>query len=166
MIEGYSTLLNELDTQLTTHSVTPNLVIVPVSIGGLAQAVVTHYSSTPTKILTVEPNTAASLYSSLVAGERKSFVVGNSIITGMNYGTVSEAAWPVLKEGVDISVTVSDEEAVRDVELFKEMGPVNVGYCTGAMLSGLKAVLEEGNGRAMLGLGVDGEGVVVMIGTN
>jgi len=81
----------------------------------------------------------------------------------MDYGTVSEAAWPVLKEGVDVSVTVSDEEAVRDVLLF---GGLDAGHCSGATLSGLKTVLGEEKGRAMLGLSEAGEGVVVLIGTD
>ncbi|CAM5339892.1 hypothetical protein SGLAM104S_08357 [Streptomyces glaucescens] len=49
IVEGYSTLCAEIDEQLAAAGVAegPDLVSIPVGVGSLAQAVVTHYRSRP-----------------------------------------------------------------------------------------------------------------------
>jgi hypothetical protein len=57
IVDGYSTLLAEIDAQLGDTSAA--LVVIPMGVGSLAQAVVTHYRSRgtgqPTALLGVEP---------------------------------------------------------------------------------------------------------------
>ena len=117
--------------------------VLPVGVGGLAQAAVTHYKSSSghtIRFLTVEPEVAACLYSSLLAGKRVDVEQKETILKHLSYGTVAEAAWEVLKDGVDASTVVSDAEVLEAVE---ELGSldVEVGGCGGAVLAALKSVL-------------------------
>ncbi|RFU39681.1 pyridoxal-phosphate dependent enzyme [Actinomadura logoneensis] len=139
--EGYTTLFTEIDERLGG---TPGLVAVPVGVGSLAQAAVTHYRSGPAgrrpTLLAVEPATAASLLASLRAGRRTSTPPGRTIMAGLNCTTPSETAWPLLRAGVDAAVAVSDAEAARAVRDLAELG-VDAGPCGAASLAGLRAAL-------------------------
>ncbi|MDO5501857.1 MAG: pyridoxal-phosphate dependent enzyme, partial [Actinomycetia bacterium] len=60
IVEGYDTLLDEIDEELGRA---PDLVVVPVGVGSLAQAVVSHYrrgGAGGSGVLAVEPDTAAA----------------------------------------------------------------------------------------------------------
>lgn len=164
IVEGYSTIFKEIDAQL--GGVRPDWIIIPVGIGGLAQAAVTHYKTSIaghiTRILTVEPETAASLYTSLKKGELSIVETGETILKGMNYGTVANAAWPVLQAGVDASVIVPDEEVKEGMKDLKG-DDIEVGPCGGAVVAALKNVLGDQETRNALGLGEDA--TVVLIGT-
>ncbi|CBY01946.1 hypothetical protein LEMA_P007330.1 [Plenodomus lingam JN3] len=111
VVEGYSTMLIEADKQLQDLSIrTVTHAIVSVGVGSWAQAVAMHYKarSTPVTVVTVEPDTAASLKASLETGKITPITTGHTIMNGMNCGTTSTTAWKILEEGVDLSVTVSD----------------------------------------------------------
>ena len=162
-MEGYSTIFKELDVQLGGKG--PDWIVVPVGIGGLAQAAVTHYKAPRlwghvTRVLTVEPETAASLHTSLRKGELLSVETGKTILEGMNYGTVSKAAWPILKEGVDVSVVVCDEDVKAGIETLNGKG-VDVGPCGGAVLAALEGILEDEELRKELRMGSDVTAVLV-----
>jgi diaminopropionate ammonia-lyase len=154
-------MLLEIDEQL--NGVIPTVIVTPCGVGSLAQAIVTHYKtgSVPqTAVLTVEPQTAGSLHESLKAGKSLSISTSSSIMTGLECGTISCAAWPILKEGVNVSVTVSDWEAHEAVLELDRMG-IKAGPCGAAALAGLRFVASKE--RQVLGL--DGEAVVVLICT-
>jgi diaminopropionate ammonia-lyase len=164
-VEGYTTMLLEIDEQL--RGVEPNVIVIPCGVGSLAQAVVTHYKnktnrSSPTAVLTVEPRTAGSLHESLKAGTSLSISTSSTIMTGLECGTISTAAWPVLKEGVDVSVTVSDSE-VHEAVLELERAGVGAGPCGAAALAGLRFVASVD--PKLLHFGLDEESVVVLICT-
>ena len=164
-LKRYSTIFKELDIQLGWKG--PDWIVVPVGIAGLAQAAVTHYKAPRlwghvTRVLTVEPETAASLHISLKKGELLSVETGETIMEGMNYGTVAKAAWPVLKEGVDVSVVVHDEEVKAAMETLSGED-VNVGPCGGAVLAALEGILKGEELRKELRMGSDD--TVVLVGT-
>src|SRR6202012_6225045 len=94
IVAGYQTLLGEIDDQLDRA---PDLVVVPVGVGSLAQAVVTHYRQPGTPhpvVLAVEPDSAACLLASLHAGERTSVGTAGTIMAGLHCGTASAAGLP------------------------------------------------------------------------
>jgi len=67
IVQGYQTLLQEVDAQLGGA---PDLVTVPVGVGSLAEAVVRHYrrpAAAHPGVLSVEPDTAACVLASLTA---------------------------------------------------------------------------------------------------
>lgn len=150
VVEGYSTMLNESDVQVpeatggeaTTHA------FIPVGVGSIAHAVTKHYKKYPlgsqsrASVITVEPTTAACLKASLQAGQMTTVETGDSIMCGMNCGTVSSTAWPTLASGVDADVTVTDEEAHAAVTELSTMG-MQPGPCGAATLSALRKASYE-----------------------
>lgn len=131
-----------MDSKLSQNP--PDLLVVPVGVGGLAQAAVTHYksfsASHKTRILTVESEVAASLHSSLLASERKEVETGETMLKYLNYGTVAEAAWDILKYGVDGNVVVEDAEVEDALKELRSEG-FEGGPCSGAVLAGLRSLV-------------------------
>ena len=162
IVQGYQTLLDEIDTQL---GATPDLVAVPVGVGSLAEAVIRHYrhpGAAHPSVLSVEPDTAACVLASLTAARPTTVPTAATVMAGLNCGTVSRSAWPVLRAGCDAAVAVSDQDALRAVA---DLG--RLGVCSGpsgaATLAGARAALTDPGRRAALGL--DDDAVVVLLST-
>lgn len=154
IVDGYATLVQEADEQVAEQGLCcPDLVVVPAGVGSLAQAVVHHYRSTDCApaILVVEPDTAASVTTSLHAGRIVTVDTGDTVMTGLNCGTVSEIAWPTLRGGVDASVTVTDAQALAAVLELVDLG-VDSGPCGAATLAALRMVASDDEHRRQLGL--------------
>ncbi|MGW1373057.1 diaminopropionate ammonia-lyase [Streptomyces sp. NPDC002446] len=171
IVEGYSTLCAEVDEQLAAQGVAegPDLVSVPVGVGSLAQAVVTHYRSRPSgrapALLSVEPETAACALESLTVGEPVSITTGDTTMAGLNCGTLSSIAWPYLYGGLDAAVAIQDADSARAAARLAALG-VSSGPCGAATLAGLRTVLTGAGAdarRTALGLGPSS--VVVLLST-
>ncbi|MER7761602.1 pyridoxal-phosphate dependent enzyme [Streptomyces sp. NPDC097619] len=185
IVEGYATLCAEIDEQLAVAGAgTPALVAVPVGVGSLAQAVVTHYRGThtarptthrpahpagggaaPTALLAVEPEAAPCLLESLLHGAPVTVDTGRTVMAGLNCGTVSALAWPYLSAGIDAAVSVTDAAATRAAADLATLG-LPAGPCGAAALAGLRTALTgpgASDRRARLGLGADA--VVVLLST-
>lgn len=136
IVEGYTTLVAEVDEQL---GVRPDVVVVPVGVGSLAQAVVAHYRARlgGPMVLAVEPENAPSLTSALTVGEPTRVDTRATVMTGLNCGTVSAAAWPILASGLDAAVAVSEAAALRATRDLAALG-VDAGPCGAATLAGLR----------------------------
>jgi diaminopropionate ammonia-lyase len=162
IVQGYQTLLDEIDTQLGG---TPDLVAVPVGVGSLAEAVVRHYrrpGAAHPSVLSVEPDTAACVLASLTAGHATTVTTAATVMAGLNCGTVSRSAWPVLRAGCDAAVAISDTDALRAVADLGQLG-ISSGPSGAAALAGARAALTEPVRRAALGLADDA--VVVLLST-
>ncbi|MFL6128635.1 MAG: diaminopropionate ammonia-lyase [Mycobacteriales bacterium] len=157
VVEGYATLPAEIGP-------VPDLVVVPIGVGSLAQAVVTHYRSggRAAAVLGVEPETAACVLASLRAGRRRSVRTGATVMAGLNCGTPSSLAWPVLRDGLDAAVAVSDDQASRAVADLGDLG-VSSGPSGAATLAAARAALGEEARRAALRVGP--EATVVLLST-
>ncbi|MHA7960766.1 diaminopropionate ammonia-lyase [Streptomyces sp. L500] len=170
IVEGYATLCAEIDDRLAlARAGAPGLVAVPVGVGSLAQAVVTHYRSRrdgrAPALLAVEPENAAGLAASLAAGRPVTVATGGTTMAGLNCGTVSHLAWPVLRDGLDAAVTVTDAESARAAADLASFG-VSSGPCGAASLAGVRAALTGAGAdgrRAALGLGP--ASVIVLLST-
>lgn len=166
IVDGYSTLCLEVDDQLSALGLAaPDLVIVPVGVGSFAQAVVSHYRGAGTDggtLLAVEPDRAAGLVASLRAGKPVTAPTGDTIMTGLNCGTVSALAWPVLRDGLDGAVTVSDDQAAAAVEDLARLG-VDSGPCGAATLAAARLVLGQAGWREAIDLRRDA--VVLLLST-
>ena len=140
----------EVDEQLQGQSA--DLIVAPVGVGSFAQAVVSHYKSEgkDTAVLTVEPDTAGCLYKSLTHGESRPIATPvPTIMTGLDCGTVSSIAWPLLRDGVDASLTVSDFETHQAVNILEGLG-VSAGPCGAAPLAALRRL--SSSDKTALGL--------------
>lgn len=166
IVDGYSTMLAEVDAQLAGRGIDgADLLVVPAGVGSFAQSVVHHYRSTPRHapaLLIAEPDSAACLTTALYMGRVVPVPTGDTVMTGLTCGTVSQIAWPTLQGGVDASVTVTDDQALSAVSELAAIG-VDSGPCGAATLAALRAVADQEDLRAALGLG--GETVVVLLST-
>ena len=132
-------MLQEIDERL---NITQHMIFVsPVGVGSLAEAVVSYCKTIGRKstVLAVEPHSAACLWQSLQAGQSKTIETESTIMSGMNCGTVSTAAWPTLKAGLDASVTISDDESHEAIVYLRSVG-VAAGPCGAASLAALRYV--------------------------
>ncbi|EED17177.1 diaminopropionate ammonia-lyase, putative [Talaromyces stipitatus ATCC 10500] len=162
--QGYSTIFEEIDHDLQLLGLSGSVVVSPVGVGSLAHACVQHYKTSSTtdatKVVTVEPDTAACFYKSFQTKNAEKISTSNTIMTGMNCGTVSHAAWQDLIHLVDASLTVSDYEVHRAVQYLRFHG-VSSGPCGATGVAALRRLnLED---RAKLGLNL--ESVIVLLNT-
>jgi diaminopropionate ammonia-lyase len=166
IVEGYSTLLSEIDAQLAEHGIAqPGLVSVPVGVGSLAQAAVAHYRSqgAPASVLSVEPDTAACVAASLRNGRLQTVPTGLTIMNGLNCGTPSFLAWPYLQNGLDGALAVTDDSTRRAVADLAAAGIVS-GPSGAASLAGARVALTgEGSPERRHQLRIDRHAVVVCI---
>lgn len=208
IVEGYSTLFAELDAQLAAAGAgVPDLVAVPVGVGSLAQAAVTHYRARPAAgtehhpaatgatehhpavggtehfptagdtehfpvagdtgaaLLAVEPEAAACVLESLSRGQRISVETGDTAMAGLNCGTPSSLAWPVLRAGLDAAVAIGEAEGARAVRDLAALG-VSAGPCGAASLAGVRAALTgAGAAERRTALAIDHTSTLVLLST-
>lgn len=144
--DGYGTMLTETDRQVfsQTGGRSADFAFVSVGVGSWAHAVVGHYMANDpgNKIITVEPVAAPSFKESLHCGEITPIDTGETIMNGMNCGTTSIIAWPVLRDGSYAAITVTDVEAHKSLQYLQGKG-VNAGPCGAATLAALRKLCAE-----------------------
>jgi diaminopropionate ammonia-lyase len=143
----------------------PARVAAPAGAGARAPAGVAHSrrAGVPRPaLLSVEPDTAACVLRSLAAGAPVTVDTAATVMAGLNCGTVSAAAWPVLRAGCDAAVAVTDAATLQAVADLADLG-VSSGPSGAATLAGVRAALSTLERRA--GLGLDGTSTVVLLST-
>jgi diaminopropionate ammonia-lyase len=172
VIEGYSTMLWEIDDELERRGEAgPELVVVQIGVGAFAAAVIRHFRSQQTsrhpKVLGVEPANADCVLRSVAEGRIVS-VPGphDSIMAGLNCGRPSLVAWPAVSRGADVFVAVDDEPAREAMRLMAASNLVS-GETGAAGLGGLLELLRGGSSgqqqeEARRALGVNRESRVLL----
>jgi diaminopropionate ammonia-lyase len=170
IVEGYSTLFAETDMQLADAGVAgPGLVIIPVGVGSLAQAAVTHYRSRAggpaPALLSVEPVSAAGVLASLGKGELVTVPTDATVMAGLNCGTPSMLAWPYLRAGLDAALAISDADSIAAARELAGHG-IPAGPCGAASLAGaLAALTREGADARRAALAIGPDTTVVLLST-
>ena len=150
VIDGYATIFAEVDAELEAQGEPgPDAVIVQMGVGALAAAAV-KWARRPGRtgpeplLVVVEPGTADCGLRSAEAGHPV-VVPGphRSIMAGLNCGTVSEIAWPVVAAGVDWFVSVDDAAAEAAMRDLASLG-LAAGETGAAGLAGLRAAVDAG----------------------
>lgn len=160
IMQGYTTILRELDEQLARQDDTRvDLVAVQMGVGGLATAVAWHYRRPDLihkpRIVGVEPVAADCVLASARAGHIVN-VPGphRSIMAGLCCGTPSLVAWPIISQGIDLFVAVDDEWARAAMRELAKVAVVS-GETGAAGLAGLLALLtgpDKEENRQLLGV--------------
>ena len=130
IVEGYSTMLEEIDEALGNESASIDLVVLPVGVGSLADAMARHFRAESRarcpELISVEPLGAACLLESLARGESVSVPrVQGTMMAGLDCGTLSKISWPVLKASVDVAMAIEDDHAARAMRALAEEGIVS-----------------------------------------
>lgn len=106
IMEGYSTLAEEIDQQLASHSAElPTHVILQAGVGsfagGVLGAMAWRWGECLPKVIIAEPEAASCIYASAKAKDGKLRVVGgdlSTIMAGLACGEPNPTAWPILRD--------------------------------------------------------------------
>ncbi len=143
VMEGYSTIMHEIDDELAQRGEDGfDLIAVQFGVGALAAAVVQHYGRKSRPIIvSVEPLRAACMLESMIVG-RIVPVPGphDSIMAGLNCGQPSIVAWPLVSRRLDAAVAFADEYARVAMRALRRCGVV-AGETGAAGLGALLAAL-------------------------
>lgn len=161
VIEGYSTLFFEIDDELRARGQElPIVVMVPMGVGALAAAAIRHFGRSgpgvQPMVVGVEPLTAACIMSSLEAGHPVT-VPGphDSLMAGLNCGTPSPIAWPIVSAGLSGAVAIDDDRTCEAMALLDQVG-LKAGETGAASVGGALELArnpEAGHLRQLLGWG-------------
>jgi diaminopropionate ammonia-lyase len=126
VIEGYSTIFWEIEDQLGHQGV--DAVVIQLGVGALGAAAVRHWRfASPARpvMIGVEPERAACVLASLEAG-RIVTIPGphDSIMAGLNCGTPSIVAWPLVSAGFDAVAAIADDRAREAMRALAAAGVV------------------------------------------
>ena len=170
IVEGYATLFAEVDDQLGAAGAgRPDLVVVPVGVGSLLHAALAHYrrdaAAGGTAVLAAEALAAACLAPSLAAGRPVTVETGITVMAGLNCGTPSALAWPLVEAGLDAVAAVTDADDVRAARDLAALG-VPAGPCGAASLAAARLALTgPGADDRRRHLGVTAGSTVVLVST-
>lgn len=113
---GYLTMFAEIDEQTESR---PDAVLVPGGVGALAAAAAWYYRAIrhdfQVKLISVEPLAADCLLRSARRGQALVSVEAESdtIMAGLNCGTPSRVAWPLIRDAFDAFVAIPDSFAIE-----------------------------------------------------
>jgi diaminopropionate ammonia-lyase family len=160
IVDGYSTMMSEIDEQLGEQQATH--IFAPVGVGSFAQAVTSHFrrQGSSTSVIGVEPDNAACLWKSLSLGTSTAIETIPTIMAGLDCGTVSTTAWPILSKGLRASLTVSDFEA-HSASLYLRACGISAGPCSGSTVAALRRLSSAERSR----LGIDSDSVIILPST-
>lgn len=168
IVDGYDTLFVEIDEQLGAQGIgRPDLVVVPTGVGSLLQAALVHYrqpgdGATRTAVVSVEPDTAACVHASLAAGRPVTVTTGRTSMAGLNCGTVSMLAWPVVVAGLDAAL-VTDDVSVGCAATMLAAESLDAGPCGAAALAALRGVSGSDATAFRSHVGIDSDATVVLL---
>jgi diaminopropionate ammonia-lyase len=150
VVEGYETIFREADEQL--GGAVPDVALIPIGVGSLGVAAATHWPESPPRLVGLEPETAACALESIKAGEPVT-VPGphESIMAGLNAGTVSQLAWPVLRDRFDAFCAIDDSWAEEGMRRLAASG-VEAGEVSGGTVGAALAICGDDAARAALGI--------------
>lgn len=137
VIDGYATLFAELARQGGA-----DVVLVPIGVGSLGAAAARFGAATGTRVIGVEPDTAACLTTSLRAGAPTTIATPGTTMAGLDCAEVSPAAWPSLRAGIHGTVTVADRDAQEAMRELARAG-LAVGDCGAATLAALRVLVTD-----------------------
>jgi diaminopropionate ammonia-lyase len=173
---GYTTIFREVEMHLPV-SEKIDLVLVQAGVGALAACVAWYFnkkfSRSKAKIVSVEPLDAACLLESIDSPEGNPLKASGSltsIMAGLNCGTPSISAWPLIKTGIDAFMAIPDSSAIEAMRSYYyplEGDPQIIsgesGASSMAALKGLCAKPGIADAREFLGL--DGKSNVLLLNT-
>ncbi len=162
-VEGYAALFDELEERLRSEDLKLTHVVVPVGGGTLCHATVEFSKSKgrAISVLAVEPEASPCLQRSLEAGQNLNVPEGATIMGGMISPMVSPISWPVLRQGVDTSVVITDVESTAAADYLHSQS-INAGPCGAGSFAGFQNVAE----KAPAAFHLTSESVVVVISTD
>lgn len=124
IMAGYTTMFREIH-EVQKPETDVDIVFIQAGVGALAAAAAWYYNkipfSTKVKLVSVEPISADCLLQSIRSphgNPRSSQGRQDSIMAGLNCGTPSLIAWPLVKAGFDLFMTISDKQCIKAMNVY------------------------------------------------
>lgn len=139
---GYCRIFHEALEQMREP---PTHAFIQAGVGGLLAAAIVYLrqASPTTSIVCVEPAEADCIFESAVQESiTSSSKTVDSVCQGLNCGTPSSVAWPIIREGVDHYLSIGDEWARRAVARLAARGLV-VSESGASGLAGVMAATQR-----------------------
>ncbi len=139
--EGYATILWEVEEELVRREEPlPDVVVAQVGVGAFAAAIARHFRreglAVPPALVSVEPVGAQCVLASVRAGRLVTLPAAHSIMAGLNCGTPSRVALPILADAFDLFVAIDDDLAREGMRALARAGVVG-GECSGGGVGAL-----------------------------
>jgi diaminopropionate ammonia-lyase len=170
IMQGYTVMASEIISQL--HEDVPTHIFVQGGVGALAAALCGFFrqcwEKNVPRLVVVEPEGAACLYVSAVAG-KPTPVSGtvDTIMAGLACREASPLAWRILETAADYFITIPDSTARTCMRLLASSPygdvPIVAGESAVAGLAGLLCAVSREKTRGQLGL--DQNSRVIVFGT-
>lgn len=166
VIDGYSTMMSEIEMQLRTLDLPdPTVVPAPMGVGALAAAMISHFGVLQPRpiVIGAEPTAAACVMAALGAGEIVTIPGPHlTIMAGLSCGTASPIALPTIKAGMSAVVAFEDEWALEAMRLLADEGIV-AGETGAASLATLLTIVDTlPDLRGQLNLGADDVALLIV----
>jgi len=150
VLNGYSTIFRELEDSLHPDKAPKvDLVLLQAGVGAFAAAGASYYTmrygAKCPKLICLEPLEAAGFLDSIEFGEGKPIPARGKMVTlmnGLNCGIPSLAAWPILKDSVDLFLAITDNYAEMAMRKLADEGVVS-GESGASGLAGLMALMSD-----------------------
>lgn len=163
IVDGYTTMLQEVEEQLNVLNLKATHIFTPVGVGSLANAVVNYSKSEgrAVSVIAVEAQAAPCLQASLRSGSTSPVPTSKTIMDGLNCGTVSDISWQTLRRGVDAAITISEHESHEAVLRLSSVG-VESGPCGAAPFAALQKIIAMPEHNM---INLDKDSIVVLLST-
>lgn len=83
-------------------------------------------------------------------------------MAGLNCGTISSLAWPIIAAGLGAALVTNDTAVARSAEMLADMG-VDAGPCGAASLAALSDLGDSEAIAFRSHVGIDGDSTVVLL---
>jgi diaminopropionate ammonia-lyase len=157
IMAGYTTMFKEMEPENHTPDI-PNVdyVFMQAGVGSFAAAgtwyYVNRYGKKRPQLISVEPIEAACMLESISSKNGRlttSHGSFNTIMAGLNCGTPSLLAWPIIREGIDLFLAISDNYAINGMrQYYYPLGDdphIVSGESGAAGLAALTALMTDDN---------------------
>ena len=150
IVEGYATIFAEATEQL--RGAVPDVALIPIGVGSLAIAAARAWPGPRPRLAGFEPAGADAAFRSIRAGTPVE-VPGphESIMAGLNCGSLSLHAFPVLQRSFDAFCSIGDELAEEGMRRLAELG-IEAGEVSGGAVGCALAASRDEEARRQLGI--------------
>jgi diaminopropionate ammonia-lyase len=126
IMAGYITMFREMEPLIHGHDTAAvDIILLPAGVGSFAAAAGWYYTrkygTARPVLVSVEPTSAACLLASAASPGGKLTTAagpGDTIMAGLNCGTPSSLAWPIVKDTFDLFVAITDDYAIEAMRTY------------------------------------------------
>lgn len=173
IMRGYLTIWKEFMNQ--SGGILPTHIFIQCGVGSLPAAILAHtvelYGSNKPKFINVEPDKAACVRDSFIAGREIRIAESmNTIMAGLACDTPSSVAFEILKTHSEYFITCGDEVTIKGMQILGERqfgDPQIISGESGAVAAGLIYYLlnDPANSEIADSLGLDSSSRILLIST-